>query len=212
MDLKEKLFQSWSTVVDDKLITELESIIEKLKIEYRSKIIFPHQSKIFRAFKEMPINECKTILIGFDPYNNVYKNEPSACGLSFVTENGYVNPSLDVLSKSLQIKPFEFRDFAKKNGILLLNVYLTVEKGNPGSHRNIWSEFSNMLINKISKEKRDLNWILLGNDAKTLKSEIVFGNIYTCIHPAAYAIAKAVKYKELENIWLQLGYKENAGN
>ena len=107
----------------------------------------------------------------------------------------------------MDIKPFEFKDFAIKNGILLLNTYLTVEHGLPGSHRKLWDEFSKMLINKISRQKTNLNWILLGNDAKTLHPEIISGNIYTAIHPAAYAIAKATKYKELDNIWLSLKLK-----
>ena len=61
-----------------------------------------------------------------DPYNNLYKGIPSACGLSFVTENGYVNPSLNVLSKSLDIKPFEFKDFAIKNENSI--VYALIER------------------------------------------------------------------------------------
>ena len=203
----DKIFQSWSLLIDEKLIDKLKIINETLKSEYKNKSIYPPKNQIFRAFKELDINDCKTVLVGMDPYNNLYKGIPSACGLSFVTENGYVNPSLNVLSKSLDIKPFEFKDFAIKNGILLLNTYLTVEHGLPGSHRKLWDEFSKMLINKISRQKTNLNWILLGNDAKTLHPEIISGNIYTAIHPAAYAIAKATKYKELDNIWLSLKLK-----
>jgi len=204
------IFQSWNKIIDNELEQELGKIIKDLRVEYYTKKVYPDKFNIFRAFREVNIDECNAVLIGMDPYHNIYNNQPSACGLSFVTENGFINPSLRILSESLNINPNDFKDFMLSRKVLLLNTYLTVEQGKPGSHRNIWSKFSKMLINKISRNRTDLNWILLGNDAKALKSEIISGNIHYSIHPAAYIyksqadINPNMKYKELKNVWKDL--------
>jgi uracil-DNA glycosylase len=198
-------FNTWSKLIIDNplVMKELDVVmqqIEPLYGLYRGKI-FPEKSNIFRCFREINIETCKYVLIGQDPYHNVYNNVPSACGLSFVTENGYINPSLRILSASLGIDPLEFKDFMLDNRVLLLNTTLTVFRSQPNSHIDVWSKFTKILINKISREKTNLNWILLGGDAKALKSEILMGNIYTAIHPAAY-VNQDRKVQELQNLFI----------
>lgn len=149
--------------------------------------IFPSANNVFRAFRETPIDKIQYVLLGQDPYNNLYKGVPSACGLSFVTENGYINHSLQILSENLNINPREFKDFMTDKGVLLLNSYLTVEQGAPRSHKKIWDEFSKILVTIISRYKPNLTWVLLGEDAKAYRNYIVEGRIVTAIHPAALA-------------------------
>lgn len=71
----------------------------------------------------------------------------------------------------------------EKQGVLLLNSYLTCEIGNPGSHREIWNEFSNNLIKYIAKKNSNLIWFLWGKDANAFRMFIVKGRIYSSRHP-----------------------------
>lgn len=184
-------FQTWVELIigNKTLREETEKVIQKLR-EVRDttdRRILPEGRNVFRAFRETPVYDVQYVLLGMDPYNNIYKNKPSACGLSFVTENGYVNPSLEILSTNLGIHPNGFKDKMLNKGVLLLNAYLTTELGRAGAHKTIWNEFSKTMITSISKYKPNLTWVLLGNDAKSYKEYIIEGTVYTGIHPAALA-------------------------
>jgi len=71
----------------------------------------------------------------------------------------------------------------EKQGVLLLNAYLTCEIGNPGSHRVIWAEFADSLIRYIVKKNNSLIWFLWGKDANVFRKYIIKGQIYSCRHP-----------------------------
>ena len=54
-----------------------------------------------------------------------------------------------------------------KQGVLLLNSVLTVQKNNPGSHaKKGWEKFTDHVIQKISDEKEHIVFMLWGNYAK----------------------------------------------
>lgn len=150
--------------------------------------VFPIKEKVFRAFNATTLDNLNVVLIGQDPYPNLYKGEPSACGLCFATENGYTNPSLRVIFKELS------RTFYKTNkgddlikwapqGVLMLNASLTVKKGEPNSHYKLWVNFTEHLITSLSKTKPDLVWLLMGKNAQELKRNIVSGYIIEKSHP-----------------------------
>ena len=49
----------------------------------------------------------------------------------------------------------------------MLNSILTVEKNKPGSHANVgWEKFTDLVIQKISEEKKGIVFLLWGNYAK----------------------------------------------
>ena len=174
---------TWSDFFENNnhLREELKRAVTEVR---KLKDFLPKSRNIFRAFREVDVNEVQYVLLGMDPYNNIYRGEPSACGLSFVTENGYVNPSLKVLCENLNIKPGEFKDFMLNKKVLLLNAYLTVEEHKAGSHRYIWKRFTEVLVTALSRYKPNVTWILLGNDAKYYAEFIVEGKIKTEVHPS----------------------------
>ncbi len=67
-------------------------------------------------------------------------------------------------------------------GVLLLNTSLTCEPGKPGSHRDIWDDFTEQLIGYLST-RLDLTWFLWGNDAISNERLINKGRIYKSKHP-----------------------------
>ena len=71
----------------------------------------------------------------------------------------------------------------EKQGVLLLNTYLSVEAGITGSHIPIWKGFSEKLLKFISEENRNINWFLWGRMAEEKKQFIKYGKYYISRHP-----------------------------
>lgn len=71
----------------------------------------------------------------------------------------------------------------EKQGVLLLNTYLSVEAGVTGSHISIWQNFSEELLKFISEENRNINWFLWGRMAEDKKQFIKYGRFYISRHP-----------------------------
>ncbi len=71
----------------------------------------------------------------------------------------------------------------EKQGVLLLNTYLSVEAGVTGSHISIWQNFSQKLLRFISEENRNISWFLWGRMAEEKKQFIKYGKYYISRHP-----------------------------
>jgi uracil-DNA glycosylase len=133
--------------------------------------IFPEEPLIFNAFNLCSFENTKVVILGQDPYHG--KGE--ANGLAFSVNEGIkIPPSLRNIFKELKN---EYPDFNTKRstdlsdwaqqGVLLINSVLTVEKDKPASHKHYdWELFTNFIISLISKEKKNLVFILLGKYAQ----------------------------------------------
>jgi uracil-DNA glycosylase len=133
--------------------------------------IFPEEPLIFNAFNLCSFENTKVVILGQDPYHG--KGE--ANGLAFSVNEGIkIPPSLRKIFKELKN---EYPDFNTKRstdlsdwaqqGVLLINSVLTVEKDKPASHKHYdWELFTNFIISLISKEKKNLVFILLGKYAQ----------------------------------------------
>ena len=75
-----------------------------------------------------------------------------------------------ILTKEFNIKPPQ-QWFAsiENQGVLLLNTYLTTERGRGNAHQKIWQEFSAKLIKYIAESNREAVWFLWGNEAQSKK-------------------------------------------
>lgn len=155
--------------------------------------IYPAKDNIFKVF-EIDVESIKVVLLGQDPYHGPNQ----AHGLSFsVPKSTTIPPSLRNIFKELQ-NEFPERNYEFKHGcldrwlydenIFLLNASLTVERGEPASHMNIWNEFTNDVIQYISIHNSSCVFLLLGNFAKE-KSCLIQNksNIVTGIHPSPLA-------------------------
>lgn len=144
-----------------------------LKIEtayaQKPKDIFPEKDRVFHAFDFFKPSDTKVVIIGQDPY----PTRGFANGLAFsVHPDIYPLPkSLKNIFKELQANDpqFEFQngDLSPwaKQGVLLLNRVLTVEKGNPGSHFGIgWETFTAEIIKNLN-QSAPLVYVLWGAKA-----------------------------------------------
>ena len=165
-----KLDQSW--------LQELGSEFEKqymknLKLFLQSekkkgKEIYPKGRDMFRALNLTPLDQVKAVIIGQDPYHG----PGQAHGLCFsVPEGVSIPPSLQNIFKELEndiglAKPSSgcLESWAKQ-GVLLLNSVLSVEKGLANSHSSKgWEFFTDSVISKVN-EKEAVVFLLWGNYA-----------------------------------------------
>jgi uracil-DNA glycosylase len=172
-----RIEKSWK----DKLVKEFESdyfaTLKTFLIEERNKyIIYPPASQMFSAFDLCPFTTVKVVILGQDPYHGAGQ----AHGLCFSVPDGIAfPPSLRNIFKELQSDlntpaPLwgNLERWAKQ-GVLLLNATLTVRAEQAGSHQNKgWEQFTDKVIEVISKEKENIVFLLWGNYARAKKSII----------------------------------------
>lgn len=160
------------------------NIVEK---EYETKTIFPPKDYIFNALKLTPYSNTKVVIMGQDPYHGTGE----AHGLSFSVQEGIkLPPSLQNIYKELNddlgIPPALKGDLTKwgKEGVLMLNSVLTVEKDKPASHRKLgWELLTDYIIKIINQKEEPVVFILWGNFAKEKAKYITNPNHYIIASP-----------------------------
>lgn len=160
----------WDRILyDEKRKDYFIKLVDFLSSAYESKTIYPNIDDVYNALQLTPFSNVKVVILGQDPYINVNQAE----GLAFsVKEGGKFPPTLKNIFKELNIEfnyPIENNTSLKcwaKQGVLLLNSILTVKEGVSLSHKNIgWEIFTDTIIGKINSEKKNIVYLLWGNDA-----------------------------------------------
>ncbi|MDD5650080.1 MAG: uracil-DNA glycosylase [Candidatus Nanoarchaeia archaeon] len=166
-----ELPESWKTILqeeqDKSYFIELK---KRIFAEYKEKEIRPEIHNIFKAFEWCSFDDTKVVLLGQDPYHNVGQ----AQGLSFSVPAGIDKPpSLINIFKELandleiEIPKSGCLESWARQGVLLLNSFLTVELHKPLSHSKIgWEIFTDCVIEKISDLKSNIVFLLWGSFAK----------------------------------------------
>lgn len=169
------------------------NMLKHLQIEYRNKTIFPPKHDVFKAMRLTDYDDIKVVIIGQDPYHGTGEAE----GLSFSVQEGIRKPpSLKNIFKELKddlgYNEPESGSLIKwaKEGVLLLNAILTVEKDKPLSHKGLeWERFTDEVIKKINEREKPVVFILWGNFAKSKKRLITNPNHYIIesAHPSPFS-------------------------
>ena len=161
-----------------------------LKSEYSSKTIYPDMHNIFNALKYCSFKDTKVVILGQDPYH-----EPNqAHGLCFsVLKGNPPPPSLVNIYKELNsdigFKIPSHGELIKwaKQGVLMLNTVLTVERGLANSHKGKgWEIFTDRVISELNKKEKPVVFLLWGSPAKT-KAQIIDNPLHiklTSVHPS----------------------------
>ncbi len=135
------------------------------------KVIYPADHDIFNAFKYTPFDKLKIVIVGQDPYHQ----PGQAMGLSFSVPPGVpVPPSLQNIYRELKtdVPGFSIPSHGclipwARQGVLLLNSILSVQAGQPLSHRAIgWQEFTDAVIEAVNTHCDGLVFMLWGNSAR----------------------------------------------
>lgn len=166
--------EDWKDVLKDEFDEPyFNKLVAFLKQEKQAgKIIYPPGPQIFGAFELTAFKDVRVVIIGQDPYHGAGQ----AHGLCFSVNKGVaMPPSLQNIFKELQadIPEFTIPEHGNlsawaKQGVLLLNATLTVEKDKAGSHQGKgWEQFTDTIIKRISEEKKHVVFILWGKFAQS---------------------------------------------
>lgn len=189
------------------LIDELDLNFEKefKKIDELQGVIYPLKNDIFNAFKYTSLGDCRVVILGQDPYHGCNKDGiPQANGLAFSVNEGFKIPSsLRNIFKTISDEKRSngnLKHWAEQ-GVLLLNCSLTVEKGKPNSHAKLWRNITDHIIEHITREKKDLIFLLWGNNSLK-KLNLIYNtkHIYISSHPSGLSFKRKLKkYPSFEN-------------
>jgi len=162
--------------------------------------IYPSINNVFRALYSIDINGIDLIIVGQDPYHN-----GAATGLAFDVAHGHkLNPSLRNIIKELDSCGFETSAGLTRwpeQGILMINTALTVRKGCPDSHTEIWSTFTTELIQHICQIRKQLIWLLMGTYAQSFAKDFIKSSdssqpshiVIKTTHPSPLSATKSTK-------------------
>jgi len=168
------------------------------KIYNSGKLVYPPIGEVYRAIELCPLEKTKVVILGQDPYHG----PGQANGLAFSVNKGYdIPPSLKNIYKELvedmDISVPKHGDLTcwAKQGVLLLNTILTVEKDKPLSHAGLgWETFTTSVIEAIRiKQINPVAFILWGNNARKYKEYIGKGEGYMILessHPSPFSAYK----------------------
>jgi len=158
--------------------------------EYESHEIYPPKIAIFRAFEKCGFDDVKVVILGQDPYHGIGQ----ADGLCFSVEDGATNPPslvniFNEINKDIGYSTLSNGNLVKwaDQGVLLLNSTLTVRAQLAGSHQKQgWEEFTDSVIDKLSKHRSGLVYILWGAYAQKKGSILdpIKNLILKSVHPS----------------------------
>ena len=158
------------------------------------KAIYPKGDRIFAALDLTPLPEVKVVIIGQDPYHG----PGQAHGLCFSVRSGVaLPPSLVNIFKEInddlgtsERRLYDDRGCLEswaKQGVLLLNAVLTVERGRAGSHQGQgWEAFTDEVVQVLNRDREGLVFMLWGGYAQK-KGAIVDRSrhcVLTAPHPS----------------------------
>ena len=182
--------KQWDVVLKDEFKKDyFNKLGTFIKSEYKNKVIFPPYSHIFDALRYTDYDEVKVVILGQDPYHGVGE----AHGLSFsVMEHVKMPPSVVNIFKELysdlgiQRTSSNLTDWAKDGG-LLLNSILSVEKDKPLSHKNKgWEIFTDRIIQLLNEREKPVVFIFWGSYARSKKAFITNSRhcVIESVHPS----------------------------
>lgn len=136
----------------------------------RGRSLHPHGREIFAAFGLTPLASVRVVILGQDPYHG----PGQAHGLSFSVRRGVpVPPSLANIHRELRDDlghpppPHGNLEGWARQGVLLLNAVLTVERGRAASHRDRgWETFTDRVVDVLDREGQNLVFLLWGSHAQ----------------------------------------------
>lgn len=161
---------------------------EAVKREYAEHEVFPPMPEIYSAFKGVPYEAVKVVILGQDPYHG----PGQANGMAFAVGRGVdLPPSLINIFREIkddtgaEPRGSTLTGWAKQ-GVLLLNTVLTVRAHSPQSHRDLgWQTFTDAVIAALSRREKPMVFMLWGANALGKKQLIAPRHlVLESVHPS----------------------------
>ncbi|AJY07685.1 uracil-DNA glycosylase [Burkholderia vietnamiensis] len=140
------------------------------------KTVYP--TDVFRALRLTSPDDVKVVILGQDPYHGDDRGTPQAHGLAFsVPPAVRTPPSLRNIFKEIAANfghdtpRHGCLDTWARQGVLLLNTVLTVERGAAASHaKRGWEQCTDTLIRELAGRHRGLVFMLWGAHAQAKRA------------------------------------------
>ena len=211
------LEKTWSDLLAEDLkkpyIADLRAFIQN---EVNSgKEIYPPMEEVFSAFQYTPFGDVKVVIVGQDPYHGPGQAE----GLCFSVKKGVpIPPSLRNIYKELAVDVgMPMPDHGSliswaRQGVLLLNTTLTVQRSAPKSHYGRgWEQFTDSIIKLVASRKDPVVFFLWGRSAMEKCERIGEPHIVLkSSHPSPFSATGffGCKHFSQTNAWLEKWGKE----
>jgi uracil-DNA glycosylase len=167
-----QLRSSWKNRIGKEFEQDYMQQLRQFLIQEKQagKTIYPEGKNIFNALNLIPFEQVKVVILGQDPYHG----PGQAHGLCFsVMPDIKPPPSLINIFKEIHddlgIPPSShgcLNSWAKQ-GVLLLNSVLTVERNKAASHQGKgWERFTDAIIKTLDSEHSGLVFLLWGSYAQ----------------------------------------------
>lgn len=163
-----KLDDSWQAALEPEFASPHMQALRSFLVSEKAlgKQIFPKGAEYFRALDLAPLGGVRVVILGQDPYHG----DGQAHGLCFSVRPGVrIPPSLiniyKELERDLSIVPARhgFLEHWAKQGVLLLNSVLTVERGLAASHQGQgWERFTDAVIRAVNAQRPPVVFMLWG--------------------------------------------------
>ncbi|OXJ21041.1 uracil-DNA glycosylase [Burkholderia sp. AU6039] len=140
------------------------------------KTVYP--TDVFRALRLTSPDDVKVVILGQDPYHGDDRGTPQAHGLAFsVPPAVRMPPSLRNIFKEITANfghdtpRHGCLDTWARQGVLLLNTVLTVERGAAASHaKRGWEQCTDTLIRELAGRHQGLVFMLWGAHAQAKRA------------------------------------------
>lgn len=209
-----RLEPSWKTRLADEFEKPYMRALRQFLLERKraGAVIYPPGPLIFNALNSTPFDAVKVVILGQDPYHG----PGQAHGLCFSVPDGVEKPPSLVnifreVHDDLGITPLPGGNLERwaKQGVLLLNAVLTVERGRAGSHRGKgWERFTDRVVSELNTGRENLVFLLWGSYALE-KGSIIDRNrhlVLTAPHPSPLSAHRGFfgcRHFSKANAWLQ---------
>lgn len=132
-------------------------------------MIYPPGPLIFNALDSTPFEQVRVVILGQDPYHG----PGQAHGLCFSVREGVETPpSLVNIYKEIEqdlglpMPATGNLEHWARQGVLLLNAVLTVERGRAGAHQGKgWERFTDRVVQLLNDERDGIVFLLWGSYA-----------------------------------------------
>jgi uracil-DNA glycosylase len=167
-----KLGESWKAALEGEFTEPYMQVLKNYLVGEKTagKVIFPKGSEYFRALDLTELGSVRVVILGQDPYHG----DGQAHGLCFSVQPGVrIPPSLvnvyNELERDLGIPPARhgFLEHWARQGVLLLNSVLTVERGLAASHQGKgWERFTDAVVRAVNAQAAPVVFMLWGSYAQ----------------------------------------------
>lgn len=174
IQLRQEWLQLLESEFDATYMKQLGAFLRAAKAE--GKEIYPPGNQFFAALEATPPDSVKVVILGQDPYHG----PGQAHGLSFsVRGRQRIPPSLQNIFRELHadlgVQPPAHGDLSAwaRQGVLLLNSVLSVERGVAGAHQGKgWERFTDAVIAAVNAGTSPVVFMLWGAQAQRKGSTI----------------------------------------